>query len=215
MPNEVPTLAKRILAIIELVGAVKATGKSPFSGDPAQSIGDVEDALRPLLVHHGVVIRFKERQLTKADREWVAEVTACVDAVDLPGEGWYDDWADSGSTPAAAYSFARKSYMKALFHIADTEDHAPAKNGAKPVETPARQRGADARPKIKVVSRDPTGRVCPDDGGDLELVTWDNGHAAVCCVNWREKDGGCKHREMKEAADTSGDAIHDDTPIPF
>jgi hypothetical protein len=69
--------------------------------------------------------------------------------------------------------------------------------------------------KVKVLSREATGRVCPEDGGDLELVTWDNNHAAVCCTNWREKDGGCKHRELAESAGPIPEPIFDDTPVPF
>ena len=190
MTAETPikTLAGRLLAITAEVGPVKATGKSPFSGEPAQSIGDIEDALRPLLIKHGVLIRFRGRQLTKVDREWVTEVTAVVGATDLPGEDVLDDWADCGSTPAAAYSFARKSYMKATFHIADTEEHAAGKKPPASGKPPA---GG----KVTVVSREVTGRLCPEDGGDLELVTWSNHQKKVCCVNWKDADGACKYRE--------------------
>lgn len=225
-PAKTATLAERILAITAEMPPIKATGKSPFSKEPALSIEDVEDAVRPLLVKHGVLIRFSTRNLLRADKEWVAEVTAHVaTGIDIPDPaspnwlmaGFNDDWADSGSTPAAAYSFARKSYLKQLFHIAGEDD--AAQNGhtdaaAAPQTRPA-TRGADARPTIKVVSREATGRVCPEDGGDLELVRWDNGKAAVCCTNWREKDGGCKHRELAESALPIPYAINDSTPIPY
>jgi hypothetical protein len=66
--------------------------------------------------------------------------------------------------------------------------------------------------RVTVLSREPvTGeddrvRFCPDCGsGALELVTWSNHQSAICCTNWRDKDGGCKHRE----------AVADQTPIPF
>jgi hypothetical protein len=92
---------------------------------------------------------------------------------------------------------------------------APQENGhAEAAASPA-PGGANARPTIRVMSRVATGRVCPDCGGDLELVRWDNGKAAVCCVNWKQADGGCKHRELAESVLPMPEEIRDDTPIPF
>jgi hypothetical protein len=45
--------------------------------------------------------------------------------------------------------------------------------------------------KPKVVAKTPTGRGCPDCGGDLEHVRWDNGGEKIACTNWRE----CRYRE--------------------
>ncbi len=211
--TETRSLVERLLDITAAVPAIKATGKSPFSKEPALSIGDVEGALRPLLVKHGVLIRFRKTDLQKVEREWVVGVTAVVsDGTDE----LLDDWGDCGSTPAAAYSFARKSYMKALFHIADDED-APVTAlptaGATQTRVVASAPPAANGGRPKVLSREPvidetTDRVrsCPDCGtGALELVTWDNKQSAICCSNWRTEDGACKHRE----------SVPDQTLVPF
>ena len=84
-----------------------------------------------------------------------------------------------------------------------------------PVEAPTRPRAAEGKAKVKVVSREATGRVCPDCGGDLELITWDNGSAATCCANWKEKDGGCKHREATIPDALLPEPIHDPSDVPF
>lgn len=137
MTAETSTLAERLLAITAEMPSIKATGKSPFSKEPALSIGDVEDAVRPLLVKHKVLIHFETRNLippTDTRREWIAEITAYlgVDGVNLTVF-----WADSGGTPAAAYSFARKSYLKQLFHIADGDDTHEASTPREPHKAPA------------------------------------------------------------------------------
>ena len=153
-PTKTATLAERILAITAEMPPIKATGKSPFSKEPALSIEDVEDAVRPLLVKHGVLIRFKTRNLIRAEKEWVAEVTACVGDTQYESHGetysgepgFQDDWADCGSTPAAAYSFARKSYLKQLFHIAGEDDSQQPHGGNQSAVAPRAAAGAKECP---------------------------------------------------------------------
>ena len=191
------TLAESLLAITAKMPKIAATGKSPFDkNQPALSIGDVEDAVRPLLIEHGVLIRFRVRELRRADRDWQADVSAVISGA---GEEWVEDWADCGGTPSAAYSFARKSYLKALFHIADSDDHsAPPTAGA----TRARSAAASAPPaaneerqRVKVLETIPTGRSCPDCGdGDLVVKRLETGAAFVSCTNYPT----CKHTEKVE-----------------
>jgi hypothetical protein len=115
------------------------------------------------------------------------------------------DWADAGSTPAAAYSFARKSYLKQLFHIAGEDD--TLSNG-----NTAPSSGAGASPSVsaptfqkpKVISKEDAGRVCPECGADLFLVTWDNHTSKISCSG-KINGEWCKYRE----------AVADQTPIPF
>lgn len=201
------TLAERILSITQEIGKIKATGRSPFGGTAkALSIGDVEDKVRPLLVKHGVVIRFKTRNLIRPSdgaREWVAEVTAVITDSKFVSDGqsfrgsmfWEDDWADSGGTPAAAYSFARKSYLKALFHIADT-DEAPAPAAPRTATARAEANGGTPTPRLTTVSFESIGSACPECGdGDLGLKTLNDGRRFIGCSHYPQ----CKFTRQPEA----------------
>lgn len=143
-------LAESILLITNAIPSIPMTGKSPFSQDPALSIGDVEGAVRPLLVSEGVLIRCRTRNLVPPHdgvREWVVELTFHVESTSDQDDTFEEEWADCGSTPGAAFSFARKSYLKALFHIADAEEAAtkPAANGH---QTPPVARNDSAAPSV-------------------------------------------------------------------
>jgi hypothetical protein len=107
------------------VGGLKATGKNEYK-NPALSIGDVEQGVRPLLAKHGVIVRFRldheHGGLQKLEqRTWQANVIATVENAETT-EHFEEPWADTGATPAAAYSFVRKSYLKGLLHLAEGED---------------------------------------------------------------------------------------------
>jgi len=95
---------------------------------------------------------------------------------------------------------------------AETHDTANERGQTVP---PGQRGGVTSPPKVKVLKRTALDRFCPEDGGALELVSWDNGHAAVCCANWREKDGGCKYRAVAEAALPAVEGFHDSTEIPW
>jgi len=193
------TLAERLLAITAEMPAIKATGKSPFSKEPALSIGDVEDAVRPLLVKHGVLIHFQTRNLiapSDGHREWVVEITAMVGR--NLDEEFSADWADSGGTPAAAYSFARKSYLKQLFHIADGEDAVvPQPRGQTTATARAEANGGAPTPRLTTVSFESIGAACPDCGdGDLGLKTLSDGRRFIGCSHYPQ----CKFTRQPEGA---------------
>lgn len=193
------SLGERLMAITADVGKIKATGKSPFNpSQKALSISDVENALRPLLIKHKVAIRFSTRELTRIEREWKADVTAFVGNVPEEGEFFQADWADCGGTPAAAYSFARKSYLKQLFHIADTDDApvAAAPRGQNTATARAEANGGTPTARLTTVSFEPIGSACPECGdGDLGLKTLNDGRRFIGCSHYPQ----CKFTRQPEA----------------
>jgi hypothetical protein len=119
-------LDEKIDWVMGELDGIHATGTNQFSAT-ALSIGDVEGALRPLLSRAGIVIRFAyatdasgKARLDPIDKGlWQAQLQAAVSG---GGEDFQEDWADIGGNPMAATSFARKGYLKALFHITEAGD---------------------------------------------------------------------------------------------
>lgn len=205
-PTKTATLAERLLAITaELQDeGLTPTGRSPFSKDKALSIGDVESAITPLLVKHGVLITFDLRHLIAPHdgvREWVAEVTGVVSC--SPDKEQRADWGDCGSSPAAAFSFARKSFLKMLFHIATTADDAHSDAP----QAPAPRNEPKPGNRVKVLETIDTGRFCPDCGESLVIKRLEGGKSFIGCKGYP----ACKHTEPVE---TIG-AVEDPDDIPF
>jgi hypothetical protein len=118
--------------ICEITGKihVKPTGQTQ-QGKPAFSIGDVEAEVGKLCAEYGIVTRWSMvslesyQQATKEGemRMWLGSMLVkVIDAAS--GESFEDPWIEIGTNPAAAASFNRKGYYKALFHIAEEADEA-------------------------------------------------------------------------------------------
>lgn len=126
-------LHRRLDAVMGAVEGIKATGKNEYK-NPALSIGDVEQVVRPLLARHGVVIRFRlagDTALVRLDgRLWQTNLVVRVVNADDPGDHFEDLWSDIGATPSAAYSFTRKGYLKALLHLAEGDDDGDSSGAA-------------------------------------------------------------------------------------
>ncbi len=141
------TLHQRLAAIELEIGRIKPTGQNEYK-KPALSIGDVEDALRPLFAKHRVVTIWWLSELVHLDaRLWRAHLVCRLVNADDPNDSFQEGWQDIGSNPSAAYSFVRKGFYKALFHLADDDEgapreaaaSAPAEAKAKPAMTLAQQ----------------------------------------------------------------------------
>ncbi len=133
------TLHQRLAAIELEIGRIKPTGQNEYK-KPALSIGDVEDALRPLFAKHHVLTFWQRKALEKiGDRLWRAELICRLVNTDDPDDRLIGEWEDVGSNPSAAYSFVRKGFYKALFHLADDDEDAPREAAASPpAETKAK-----------------------------------------------------------------------------
>jgi hypothetical protein len=209
-------LYERLQAITDEI-AVKATGKNPFDRSPAISIEDVETPLRALLVKHGVHIRFSKGAVELVEaKTWRASVEAVVRDV-ASGDAFSDSWQDTGGNPAAAYSFARKSYLKALFHIAEAEDEtsAPPQTNVPPARvSSSAPRSNGAKPKVHV-EWTPVGRGCPECGsGNLRVGTMSDGRAFVGCDQYPT----CRYTEKVERVEPEPVAVGGDVDpdeIPF
>jgi hypothetical protein len=112
-------LYQKIATVQANLGDVEATGRSQYANS-AISIGDVEHALRPLLADVGVVTRWQYVGLEQLDKAlWRAHLRVIVSDGETSFE---DEWIDVGGNPMAATSFARKGYLKALFHLSEERD---------------------------------------------------------------------------------------------
>jgi ERF superfamily len=118
---------------------------------------------------------------------------------DEPSERTTMTWVGSGDDSGdkaiqkAATSGSKYLFLK-LFMLGGADDAERNGEDAKVDHLTAtattKQRPTNGS-KPKVVAKTPTGRGCPDCGGDLEHVRWDNGGEKIACTNWRE----CRYRE--------------------
>lgn len=120
--SEAPTLHQRLAAIQADIAPIEPTGQNEYK-KPALSIGDVEEALRPLFAEHGVLTRWRRKELERIEpRLWRAVLICRMTNTDDHEDRFEEEWEDVGSNPSAAYSFTRKGYYKAVFHLADASD---------------------------------------------------------------------------------------------
>lgn len=128
-------LHQRLAAIAREV-KVQATGTTgrQAGNQRAISIGDVDEALGPLFVKHGVVSDYEyvdEPKSFKAptrDGEmtmWQVGITAYIWNADDSQEHLSRKLYDIGSNPSAAVSFALKRWYRALFKLVEDDDDAP------------------------------------------------------------------------------------------
>jgi hypothetical protein len=189
--QRVANLYQRISAITAAVGPVEATSKTAATagGKKAVGIEDVEEALGPLLALHGVVTEWTssappERiQLPARDGTfdvWMVRLRVRLINADSPDDRMdWADWADIGSNPIAASSFARKAFYKALFHIAAAEDE------GKPAARDQGTTPAAAKPR-----NIPIAHACPECGEGLAIVTTRTGSRFIGHSKWVQD--GCK-----------------------
>lgn len=137
-----PKLGTRIAWITRELKAIVATGNNQFDqSKKALSIQDVEEALRPLLGEHGVVINWSVKTAAQVDRLWRLDFHVTVFNAEDLDDKIEADWMDVGNSPSAAASFAVKGYYRRLFHLADEEDQQAI--GAAPPRRAQRQ-GAES-----------------------------------------------------------------------
>lgn len=130
------SLYQRLAAIASEV-KVTATGTTgrQAGNQRAISIGDVDEALGPLFVKHGVVSDYEflteptSFKVPTRDGEmtmWLAQIVAHMANIDDKGDSIVRKLADIGSNPSAAVSFALKRWYRALFKLVEDDDDAPA-----------------------------------------------------------------------------------------
>lgn len=142
----VPTLEQRLVAIEAEIEPIKPTGHNEYS-KPALSISDVEEALRPLLAKHRVLTRWRRKTLERIEnRLWRAELIVRVVNADDGEDAFEEEWEDVGSNPSAAYSFTRKGYYKALFHLADDDEDATRREDPPPSDRRAASKPREQKP---------------------------------------------------------------------
>jgi len=142
------------LAVVQEAVSVKVTGANE-RGTKAISIKDTERALRDLLASHGVITRWHRINLESYEQKtskgtmsmWRLHCRVSVINADDPEDKFEDEWEDVGTNPSAAASFTRKSYYKALLHIADADDD---KVKEEPVSRVPAARTAPQRPPMPV-----------------------------------------------------------------
>lgn len=140
----VGTLYERIAWVTGQLDDVKASGKNQFAAK-ALSIGDVEGALRPLLAQAGIVTRWSYLELEQLEKAlWKARLRVTVSDGE---DDFLDEWIDIGGNPMAATSFARKGYLKALFHITEADDETGrTETRNEPRHAPSNQRQGNPAP---------------------------------------------------------------------
>jgi hypothetical protein len=138
MPESIPNLYRRLLAIVHDSGALKKGGKTSYGDNYAyHKVDDVVDHLRPLFIEHGVVMLTSvvERHLGEAGEtsskktQWRAEALLAITFVNVddPAEkvtinGWGEgvDTSDKGVGKAIAY--ALKNALLATFFLRGQPD---------------------------------------------------------------------------------------------
>lgn len=126
-----PNLYQRLASIAGEVKGIKATGRTAqnMGNQSTLSISDIEDALRPLMAKHGVVVRHswnaEPKVVEQSERGFkVYQVDLTIRAInaDDPADAVEDRVIDFASSPSGGVSFALKRYYRALFHLADDEE---------------------------------------------------------------------------------------------
>lgn len=153
------TLRQRIQEVAGKVQKVEATGRNQLRAE-AISIEDVEEAIGPLLADAGIITRWSDESLssyrepTKSGEMtmWQVRQRVRVESADNPEDGFEDFAEDIGTNPAAAKSFARKAYYKALFHITGADEESPSEQQRAEIQ----RRRPDVDPE--------TGEIRPSNG---------------------------------------------------
>lgn len=116
-------LYQKIAQVSKAVGQVEATSKNQY-GKEAIGIGDAENAVRDALADAGIVTIWSNPEIADIGQGklWQATLHVVVVNADNPAERVEADWLDVGGNAAAACSFARKGFYKALLHMAVNED---------------------------------------------------------------------------------------------
>jgi hypothetical protein len=208
----VPNLYQRINAVRRaLGGTISKNGQAPqvMGGFSFVTWDDVGARVGTLLAENGIVTLpsmtacevVQAGTTTTGKPIYRATVTLVYEFVnaDEPSERTTMTWVGSGDDSGdkaiqkAATSGSKYLLLK-LFMLGGADDTERNGEDAR-VDHPAVAATTTQRPtkgsKPKVVAKTPTGRGCPDCGGDLEHVRWDNGGEKIACTNWRE----CRYRE--------------------
>jgi Topoisomerase DNA binding C4 zinc finger len=217
-PEPARSLYGRLSAVQHGLGRIPPTGKNPFGGE-ALSIGDVEAAIRPLLVEHGVLTLWSYVSLTQLEKGmWMAHLKVRLQNADDETDCHDDEWIDVGNNPMAATSFARKGYWKALFHIAEPgDDKLPDAKGGRATAGQAHSSSSGGSPapstsanggKLKITEALPLkGHGCTACGeGELQLKTLSDGRRFIGCDRWPD----CRF-----TAAATPELIADAEAIPF
>jgi hypothetical protein len=182
IPQPARTLHQRICAVSGALGPVERGSQNQYR-KPAVGIDDLEEALGPLLAEHGIVTEWSYgrppfspddqplRHLEMQGQDgtyglWMAHLRCRLVNADDPADATdWADWWDIGSNPMAATSFARKGFLKAVFHVAAAEDEGQ----------PARQERQDRPTAPTTAPRGPKrlavpNRACGDCGDGLVVV---------------------------------------------
>ena len=209
----VPNLYQRINAVRRaLGGTISKNGQAPqvMGGFTFVTWDDVGARVGTLLAENGIVTlpsmtacEVVQAGTTATGKPiYRATVTLVYEFVnaDEPSERTTMTWVGSGDDSGdkaiqkAATSGSKYLLLK-LFMLGGADDTERNGEDAKVDHPAAASATTKQRPtngsKPKVVAKTPTGRGCPDCGGDLEHVRWDNGGEKIACTNWRE----CRYRE--------------------
>lgn len=140
------TLHQRLAAI---TGEVKIVGTGKTDrGQRTISIGDVDEALGPLMAKHGVVSDYEfldppvilYEQPTRGEgllRVFLVHLLGIATNADDQGDRIERSLFDIGTSPSAAVSFALKRWHRALFKLVEDDDQEPAAGRAQPPQPPA------------------------------------------------------------------------------
>jgi len=216
-PATVRNLYQRLIAVrLALGGSIPKGGTAPqvMGGFKFVEWDDVAEKIGTLLAENGIVMLPSMSSCevaqagTTASGKPIYRATAplayeLINA-DMPEDRTVITWIGSGDDSGdkaiqKAGTSGTKYMLLKLFllggGVAAVAD--PDANGEEArVDHPAAA-AATTKPrpangsKPKVTSKTPTGHGCPQCGGHLEHVRWDNGGEKIACTNWRE----CKYRE--------------------
>jgi hypothetical protein len=128
-------LTQRVVEAKKLIN-VAITGQNQYK-KPAISIEDVEEAILGPMTEVGIATYWSCKEIQSINNSlWQGTWQVRLENADNREDCYVGEMIDIGSTPAAAFSFARKAFYKSLFHLTGgNEEGKPRQEQEKPSKT--------------------------------------------------------------------------------